>query len=96
MEELECDSVLYQQSSFVFDPEDVRENGGIFHLISILPSLQITNADNVTVLVTSASLATLLVRASYTPKLLVLGHGVYQYSRPVPEFKSKSIQIRPV
>ncbi len=64
MEELECDKVLYEQRSFVFDPETVRSNGGIFYLIPTLHSLEVTNIEGNTVLVTSASLATLLVRIS--------------------------------
>ncbi|XP_064396332.1 uncharacterized protein LOC135343268 [Halichondria panicea] len=61
MEELECDSVLYQQSGFVFDPEDIRTNGGFFYLLPTISNrLEVTNADGQTVLVTSASLNALL------------------------------------
>ncbi len=66
MEELECDSVLYQQSGFVFDPEDIRTNGGFFYLLPTISNrLEVTNADGQTVLVTSASLNALLVRVDF-------------------------------
>ncbi len=49
----------------MFDPEDIRTNGGLFYLIPGPNNIEVINVDGQTVLVTSGSTA-LLVRASWS------------------------------
>ena len=45
MATLECDKVIYRRSYFVFDPEDVRSNGGFIYRLINSTSATVPNVD---------------------------------------------------
>ncbi len=61
MATLECDKVIYRRSYFVFDPEDVRSNGGFIYRLINSTSATVPNIDGDPVTLLSTDIAALAV-----------------------------------
>ncbi len=61
MATLECDNVIYNRSYFVFDPEDVRSNGGFIYRLINSTSATVPNVDGDPVILLSTDIAALAV-----------------------------------
>ncbi|XP_064396326.1 uncharacterized protein LOC135343262 [Halichondria panicea] len=72
MATLECDKVIYRRSYFVFDPEDVRSNGGFIYRLINSTSATVPNVDGDPVTLLSTDIAALADPIFWSGLLIVL------------------------